>query len=136
MKARQDFEKWAKGFSGCDGGNLNGSVWFCGIEWGTGKEHDLEIELKGSVSEPPQNYESADVNLQYPYNIKLMKLIAAMQGGSVANYRRVAYRTPFPFHRDSDFFKLNLFPVAFTKVDPRLWVDKYKHTTGLSTREV
>ncbi len=48
------FKTWGKGFSSCDGGNLHGSVWFCGIEWGAGKEHGLEQELNDSVSDPPQ----------------------------------------------------------------------------------
>jgi hypothetical protein len=48
MKVGQDFERWAKGFSGCDGGNLHGAIWFCGIEWGTGTEHDLREEIFGA----------------------------------------------------------------------------------------
>ena len=44
-------------------------------------------------------------------------------------------RDAFPFHRESDFFQLNLYPIAFRKVDSHLWVDKYKAATGLSTRD-
>jgi hypothetical protein len=67
--------------------------------------------------------------------VKLLKLIAAMRGGHVTEYRRIARQTPFPFHRDSDYFNLNLFPVAFQKVDPSLWDGKYRSATGLATRE-
>src|SRR3989441_7472260 len=136
------FKTWGKGFSGCDGGNLHGSVWFCGIEWGAGKEHDLEQELNDSVSDPPQTYEAPedivrdrDSGTPYPFGVKLAKLIAAMRGMAVCDYHRVIHEMPFPFHRRSDFFKLNLYPVAFRKVDAQLWVDKYKNATGLSTRE-
>ena len=135
MNPTKRFETWAQGFSGCDGGNLHGSVWFCGIEWGMGKDHDLETELDLSVSEPPQIYETPSEILNYPLGIKLIKLITAMRGGAVHDYHRVAYETPYPFHRDSDYFKLNLFPVAFRKVDPKLWVEKYRAATGLSTRD-
>jgi hypothetical protein len=142
MNPTPAFAKWASGFSGCDGGNLRGSVWFCGIEWGAGQDHDLATELRHSVSSPPQLYESHEDVLRdrvsgkhYPCNVKLLKLIAAMRGQQVAEYRRVAQETPFPFHCDSDYFKLNLFPVAFQKVDPQLWNDKYKSATGLATRE-
>jgi hypothetical protein len=135
MDSTQDFEKWAKGFSGCDGGNLSGSVWFCGIEWGAGEQHDLEKEVIESVSEPPQIYDTPDVILKYPYGIKLLKLITAMRGNAVSDYLNVADETPFPFHRDSDSFKLNLFPVAFKNVDPRLWVEKYSAITGIRTIE-
>jgi len=95
-----------------------------------------------SVSEPPQIYETADdifrdrdSGRHYPYGIKLMKLISAMRGKTVSGYQSVAYEMPFPFHRESDFFQLNLHPIAFRKVDSHLWVDKYKAATGLSTRD-
>ena len=43
----KDFERWALGFSGCDGGNPNGSVWLCGIEFGGGcTEKELEKNLR------------------------------------------------------------------------------------------
>jgi hypothetical protein len=70
------FETWGKGFSGCDGGNLHGSVWFCGIEWGAGKKHDLDKELNVSVSDPPQTYEAPedivrdrDSGMPYPFGL-------------------------------------------------------------------
>jgi hypothetical protein len=142
MNVTKEFEKWAKGFSGCNGGNLHGALWFCGIEWGMGKDHEIGEELARNVSKPPQIYESAEDILKnattgkpYPYGIKLIKLITAIRGGSVSDYRRVASGTPFPFHRDSDFFQLNLFPVAFKEVDPQLWIDKYKTAIGLPTRD-
>ena len=104
MNFTQDFEKWAEGFSGCDGGNLHGSMWFCGIEPGTGKEHDLETELTEDVSEPPQRYQTPENLLRdsmtgrsHPFGQKLIKLITAIRGGSVADYLRVAHQKPFPF---------------------------------------
>src|ERR1700682_3175271 len=135
MKVGQDFERWAKGFSGCDGGNLHGAIWFCGIEWSTGTEHDLREELRDSVSEPPQKYgalqdilRDPDSRKPHPYGVRLVKLITAMR-------LPAAYSEPFPFHRRSQFFKLNLFPVAFKEVDPQLWIDKYKTATGLPTQD-
>ncbi len=138
------FEKWAKGFSGCDGGNLRGSIWLCGIEWGLGDKHELAEELERPVSKPPQRYKRpADVlggpKGKYPFNEMFLKLTAAMRGGSVQDYKRIAFEEPFPFHRRSDFFKLNVFPIAFKKIkqkhDPRLWFDKYGELTGLSTAD-
>ena len=67
--------------------------------------------------------------------MKLLKLIAAILGNPVSEYNLVAQVTPFPFHRNSDFFKLNLFPIAFQRVDAQLWTGKYEAATGLSTRE-
>jgi hypothetical protein len=133
MSGTPAFEKWAKGFSGCDGGNLNGEVWFCGIEWGLGKEHFIWDEMKTDCTSPPQEYKSAEENLSYQLNRKLMKLIAAMKGGSVSEYRNIAYNNPFPFHRKSNYFKLNLFPVACRSTSAE-WTEELKVATGFSTK--
>src|SRR3990172_9532296 len=66
LNVTPEFEKWARGFSGCDGGNPKGSIWLCGIEWGLGKEHSLEEELRTPVSEPPQIYKSSEDVLKSP----------------------------------------------------------------------
>lgn len=49
MTITTDFGKWARGFSGCDGGDIGShekqSIWYCGIEWGGGwHEKMLEDE--------------------------------------------------------------------------------------------
>jgi hypothetical protein len=136
MTVTQDFEKWANGFSGCDGGNLHAKVWFCGIEWGGEQGHPLERELGLSVSEPPQLYQTPGDILQWPhYGVRLMKLIAAIRGRSIADYEQIAYATPFPFHRDSDYFKLNLYPVAYRNLQGRRWPAHYCALTGIPTVE-
>jgi hypothetical protein len=142
MSADPAFAKWALGFSGCDGGNLCGGVWFCGIEWGAGEDLDLQTELTRDVTAPPQRYQCpADIlrdrvsGRWFQYDAKLLKLIAAMRGDSVSEYKHIAHETPFPFHKDSKYFKLNLFPINFRRVDSRLWTDRYKAITGLNTRD-
>ena len=138
MNVTPEFEKWAKGFSGCDGGNLQGSIWLCGVEWGMGAEHVLEEEIRKPVTKPPQIYKSGEENLKYPLNRMFLKLIAALRGRPVEDYEDVAREEPFPFHRHSDFFKLNLFPIAFKDVKkkkyPQLW-NECRRATGLSTAD-
>lgn len=107
-----DFATWAKGFSGCNGGNLHGAIWACGIEWGTGKDHEISRELRDNVSNPPQIYRSLEDIIRYPYGIKLIKLITAM--GLPGRYTN-----QFPFHPKSQFFQLNLFPIAFKSVNDK-----------------
>lgn|GEM_PF-457665 len=134
MSVTSAFEKWAKGFSGCDGGNLKGDVWFCGIEWGLGKDHPIDEELKADRSKPPQEYRSPEEILKYPnVGIRLIKLITAMRGGSVQEYSRIAFETPFPFHKQSQYFKLNLFPVA-CKDTQAPWTEALKEATGFPTK--
>jgi hypothetical protein len=140
MAVDPEFAKWAEGFSGCDGGNLEGSIWLCGIEWGLGKPHTLKKELQEDVTRPPQRYTKADDVLRgpdgrpYPFNRMFLKLVAAMHGRPVEDYKDIANEEPFPFHRESNYFKLNLFPVAFQKVDAALWDDQYSAVTDLTSR--
>jgi hypothetical protein len=136
VEARKKFSEWAKGFSGCDGGNPYGSIWFCGIEWGGGFSEDrLDQVFSDKFPEPPQLYTAAEENLAYQYNIKLMKMIAALRGQPTSGYEEVARETPFPFHQHSDFFKANLFPIAFKNVDARRWTEGFHGATGLATRD-
>ena len=116
MNVTLKFERWAKSYSGCDGGNLKGSTWLCGIEWGMGLKHVLE-EIEEPVTKPPWLYKTPEDALgrpTFPVNLAFFKLISAMRGRPVDDCKSVAYEKPFfPFHRRSDFFKLNLFPIAF-----------------------
>ncbi len=34
MTVSKNFSEAAQSLYGCDGGNLNSSVWICGLEWG------------------------------------------------------------------------------------------------------
>lgn len=40
----ENFKEWACSFSGCDGGDLESSVWLCGIEWGYSNPDGLTDE--------------------------------------------------------------------------------------------
>ncbi|MGX2950448.1 hypothetical protein ACWIUA_06015 [Ursidibacter sp. B-7004-1] len=39
------FKNSALSFAGCDGGNLNSDVWFCGLEWGGSQRDELELPI-------------------------------------------------------------------------------------------
>lgn len=140
MNATPQFQTWAQGFAGCDGGNLNGSIWFCGIEWGTGKDHHLQTEMLTDVSQPRQLYQSGEDVLRdrvsgrrYQLNERLLKLIAAINGQPIAEYKSLASENPFPFHRNSDYFKMNLFPIAYRSLNDRTWSEDYAVATGIAT---
>jgi hypothetical protein len=142
MSANSDFQQWAKGFSGCDGGNLRGAIWLCGIEWGTGKAHDLNLEMREPVTTPPQHYKTSrdvwmnpDSGRPYQFNVKFLKLAAAIRGRAVHDWIEIASDDPFPFDEKSQFFKLNLFPIAFKDVDPQRWTELYSRVTGFFTKQ-
>jgi hypothetical protein len=56
-----------------------------------------------------------------------------MCGKPVNRYCRVLTQRPFPFHRTSHFFKLNLFPIAFQGINKRVWGKDYSTCSGFQT---
>jgi hypothetical protein len=138
--ANKAFEKWAAGFSGCDGGNPNGSIWICGIEFGLG--HDL-TQLRRNIhcvdaSRPP-SLEDADWSecelRSFPslqYNCKALKLLCALDGRYTSH--REFYHAERCFRRDSNYFKLNLYPIGFRNTSDRNWTEWHAEETGLENR--
>lgn len=131
----QFFSKWAVGFSGCDGRNPHGKIWLCGIEWGGPGFDNLSTAISESVIEPPEGCQNQSENTKFQFNLKAMKLIAAMQGLSVTRYKEIVNQSPFPFHANSNFFKINLFPIAFPKDRSELWTNSCDQATGFSTKK-
>ena len=132
----ENFNNWAKSFSGCDGGNIEASIWVSGIEWGFGKERnenekeyeeklkkyyetDLVAEIhKGSVSVPKiYNFKES---LKYKFGEVLAKLLFAIMGKNVSGFREIANFS------GQEIFKLNLYPIAFPKSDESLHNEIWK----------
>lgn len=129
-----EFAKWATGFSGCDGGNLGGAVWLCGIEMGGGETeatfefHDCRVP--GYVGDDPPD--DRQRFLRSHYNKKAIKLLAALAGEPVCDYPRF-FKDQNCFHWDSIYFKLNLYPFSLRNAAEPLptWLAE---RTGLSTK--
>jgi len=143
-----EFEKWATGFSGSDGGDIgapqNPSIWFCGIEWGGGHNND-EQELRAIFAEnvgmPAEGYSDDEVmpawkrNLAYIFNWQAMKLLAAINGESVSAYKSFAEQAK-PFVKDEKgYYKMNLFPLAFRNTTHQLWQEAFAKTTGFERKQ-
>jgi hypothetical protein len=132
LKANEEFEAWAKGPSGFDGGNLNGAVWFCGIEWGAGDSED-SLKFSSLDAAPSVEGEARSSFLNPQYNWKLVKLYAAMLGYPPSQYGAV-YKDTSAFSKESDTCKLNLYPIAFKDTDESLWAEWLRDRTGLPTK--
>lgn len=140
MIVENDFQKWASGFSGCDGGDIGSpesrSIWVCGIEWGGG--HDLASlneNILDEVVSPPLGYEDPSHNLAYIFNRQTMKLITAMQGGQVDDYEKmVVQNRPF-VNGCTGYFKMNLFPIAFKDTGHQRWQSDFVGVTGFPNKE-
>jgi hypothetical protein len=113
------FATWAKGFSGCDGGDIGSpaarSTWVCGIEWGGGaKPEEWEPSLSEDVGDPPPGHDDAEHNLRYIFNWQTVKLLTAIDGGKVGDYRKTAAAVR-PFPNDLLNYKMEKFGKAARK---------------------
>jgi hypothetical protein len=140
MTVENKFQKWAVGFSGCDGGDIGSShapsIWVCGIEWGGGHNADsLTEHIQQQVSTAPLGYEDPAENLAYIFNRKTMQILTAMEGGLVQAYENIA-RERRPFVKgEKGYFKLNLFPIAFKDTSPQRWQSEFVDITGFPSKE-
>lgn len=143
------FAKWATGFSGCDGGDIGSaqskSIWYCGIEWGGGHPADkhalINTVFSKNVELPLNGYTSEDTppgwrhNLKHRFNWQAMKLLAAVNGDSVATYKAFA-ETVKPFAEgENGYFKMNLYPLGFASTSNDLWKDEFAKATDLKTKQ-
>ena len=117
------FEKWATTYSGCDGGDIgslnNRSIWFCGIEWGGGDEANVEAlntMFSKDMSIPPSGYDDWKNNLSWIFNWQAVKLLAAIDGRQISDYKLFAEEVK-PFTVGSGgYFKMNIYPLAFRNI--------------------
>jgi len=133
------FKEWCFGYSGCDGGDLGSpespSVWVCGIEWGGGHTpKSLLSNINEDVRVPPQGYDNWQENLLYRFNWQIMKLLSAIDGGQVKEYKEFAERV-MPFVRGCrGYFKMNLHPIGFKDTNHGRWLQEFSEITGFATK--
>ena len=147
MSAKKEFSRWALGFSGCDGGDIGSpeerAIWVCGIEWGGGHDpYELKKDMANTsiATIPPEGYKKWDENLNYNFNIRIMKLLGAINGYSVYKSRNNNYKDFAkeirPFIKGSKgYFKLNLYPIAFKNTNATLWRKEYYNLTGFTEKK-
>ena len=142
------FEKWATGFSGCDGGDIGSSkspsIWFCGIEWGGGypaDEQKLHNIFLGDVSAPAEGYTNVEgkpewkENLAYRFNWQAMKLLTTINGGSFSDYKLFAENVR-PFVKgERGYYKINLYPLAFRNTNHQLWQNAFAEATNFENKQ-
>lgn len=139
MGNEERFREWASGFSGCDGGDIGSpesrSIWFCGIEWGGGHSPDhLKKTLLEPVDTPSLGYDDPVLNLEYIFNVQTMKLITAIQGGKVDDYKKTLHDHR-PFVKGSTgYFKMNLLPIAFKDTGHQRWQTDFLEITGFPNK--
>ena len=104
----------------------NPSIWCFGIEHGTWSP------LSEEENKFDDSY-SVEQQMQWPYNRKLFKLLAAIHGQDIANYQEFANHHK-PFVKGSPgFFKGNLYPYGFRSVQD--YTEEAQREIGLQSKD-
>jgi len=133
INVKKEFEEWAKGLAGCDGGNPDGSIWFCGIEWGGGD--DVEQVSFNKIDKPVWDDDRLKEFSKYQYDRKVAKIYSTLLGRDIGEYKEVAFDKRL-FSSHSDLFKLNLYPISFHHDADELWDQRWYERTGLPTKSI
>lgn len=140
MPVSEEFEKWATSFAGCDGGDIGSprcpTTWVCGIEWGgIHSSERLRTHMQQSLQHAPSGYSGWEENISYIFNWQIMKLLAAMKGSPVEDYKQFAENT-MPFvEGGSGYFKMNLYPIAFRSTNLSNWLSEFENLTGFISKD-
>lgn len=137
----KDFKNWGLSFAGCDGGDPgspeNPSTWVCGLEWGGGQDpKSLISNISKKYNAPPAGYDSWEENIKHKYifNWRAMKLLSAINGGSVSDYKQFAEQVQPFVSGKSGYFKMNLYPIAFKDTDSDRWVSDFSSISGFEKK--
>lgn len=140
MQENQKIVDWLKSPLGCDGGNIDGSIWFFGLEYG-GMEQSLswlQDEAMQEHAHVGKDYRERFPNA-FPYNTKLCKLYAAMLGRSLHDYSSVFEET-YMFGRPgtvpaSDTYKGNIYVCAFPEENEEHFTEEFQTAFECKTKE-
>jgi len=111
---------------------------WCGSEWGGGHtvENLRQIAAEPYTGDTDFGYEAWQECVDCPYNISACKLLTALNGGQVEDYRRFAEEVqPFVHKAGSGYFKMNLYPIAFKNTDAGLWQQEFSEITGFADKQ-
>ncbi|MGE8516899.1 MAG: hypothetical protein ACN6OM_09815 [Alcaligenes nematophilus] len=120
-------------FDGCEGGDsgsiTNPTIWLFGVEPGWSK---FDQKNPNPPANPMDDGYSINTQIKWIYNRNAFKLLAAIDGMPVSNYREFAHeRQPFA-QGSKGYFKGNLYPYACNKLT--CWPQDAIEETGLANK--
>lgn len=148
MEVKPEFSAWAQSLIGCDGGNVRGRFYFCGIEWGGGQgqpylyphEDYMAYDAQGiriPVWRTEVNEKGALIDNSregIPLDQKIAKIMLMLSGEDPANYK--AYMMKKMCRPNADMLKLNLYPWAFPTHHDNLWRREHYEISGIPTKSL
>jgi len=148
LKELEKIKNGEDSFLGCDGGNINAKIWFCGIEFGGTPEEmntyykDYIIPNINDENKIPYRKKYTGKFLQSPFDryLTIMYLILLkgynfdknVDSNLISNVLKSEL-----YNKDSESFKLNLFPIAKKnvswnkKIEEELKVDRNEYYSTL-----
>lgn len=135
LNAVDKFSTWATSYAGCDGGNISGNFWFCGIEFG-GNKDPKTIDMSPIIT-PPSVSDKRRKNSfvrKSRYNQNLLRLYSYILGLG-GDYGALVKNYP-AFSISSNEFKLNLYPIGFPDDGVGNWSYEHFQKTGLLSKRL
>ncbi len=131
----EKFKQFACSHYGCDGGNLDSSVWVCGLEWGTEFKDlaDLEKAMEGPFD--VGNWDGqVQERLKYQYNNKIAWLYSYLYDWEHGHKEQAVKHKLMCSDRIG--FKMNAFPISFKNRSSVSWNSDMAKLIGLHSFDV
>ncbi|CAI4173275.1 conserved hypothetical protein [Alteromonas macleodii] len=131
----EKFKQFACSHYGCDGGNLDSSVWVCGLEWGTEFQDlaDLEKTMEGPFN--VGNWDGqVQERLKYQYNNKIAWLYSYLYDWEHGHKEQAVKHKLMC--SDGIGFKMNAFPISFKNRSSVSWNNDMAKLIGLHSFDV
>lgn len=138
MAATEKFKEMALSFYGCDGGNLDSSIWICGLEWGGGYEND-QINESEFIALPLSSWDSGKESIsnyfKNQYNQKTAWFFSYLLGWDINDFKSEAEKN-YLFSSSGTGFKMNAFPISFKGRSSINWSEQTQKLTGFDSFEI
>lgn len=134
----EKFKEMALSFAGCDGGNLQSEVWFCGMEWGGSQDNAEKVASEFDAQLKPSSWqdEAFKGSWDAQYNQKVCWFLhyfyeLPWEGMSYKNFVE-SYKI---MYGDSDGygFKMNMLPIRFKSRQSIDWEKELVEVTGFTS---
>ena len=131
------FKNTALSFAGCDGGNLNSDVWFCGLEWGGSQRDELELPIdEAHLSSWSDEDFGGAWTAQYNQKICwFLWYFLNLEWNNGENSTTFVERHHILYSEKENGigFKMNMLPIGFPNRNSIDWNETLQSLTGLST---
>ncbi|MCT8526159.1 hypothetical protein QAA01_01040 [Glaesserella parasuis] len=133
----EQFKHIALSFAGCDGGNPQSDVWFCGLEWGGKQKDQLDpaIDENSIYSWSSEDFDgawAAQFNqkicwfLWYFYNLE-------WNNGENSEIFVKRHHILYTQKENGIGFKMNMLPIGFPNRNNINWNETLKNLTGINS---